>query len=54
MKQFGGSWTLLSGAPPDVTFEATILKTLWDIGDGGKKRVSKKKKKEERKKKERK
>jgi hypothetical protein len=40
MKQFGGSWTPLSGVPLDVTFEANILKTVWDTGDGGKKRLS--------------
>jgi hypothetical protein len=34
----------------DVTFEENTLKTLWDTGDGGKKRVPRKKeRKKERK-----
>jgi predicted HicB family RNase H-like nuclease len=35
---------LLSGVHFDFTFEANILKTLRDIGDGEKRRVSRKKK----------
>ena len=44
MKQLSEFWTLLSGVHFDFTFEANILKTLRDIGDGEKRRVPRKKK----------